>query len=199
MQVQVSFQHTKTSAAMRERATTLAERLGRYFKGRITVGWHFAKEGNRCVAHCHVTGNHMDYFAEAQDADDNFYAAMDECLDRMERQIRKRKETVRDHLHRGSLKRAAALGAIALVAGMMGGKAWADGDAESYEQGGTPDTRCTATYYGEARRGHAWSAPQVMATQTKQDQSPLHVGYQRDDGNGMLAWQGSVSDTEIAV
>ncbi|HTL10917.1 MAG TPA: ribosome-associated translation inhibitor RaiA [Bdellovibrionota bacterium] len=193
MQVQVSFQHTKTSAAMRERATDLAERLGRYFKGRITVGWHFAKEGNRCVAHCHVTGNHMDYFAEAQDMDDNFYAAMDACLDRMERQIRKRKETVRDHLHRGSLKRAAAIGAIALVAGLSG-RSEAKDDGATFNQVSTlPNTNCQLVMYTDVTLGRAWrgrspasgnTPVNLTDQQTDMDWSEAAVDITNDDGNG---------------
>ncbi|MCC7440042.1 MAG: ribosome-associated translation inhibitor RaiA [Bdellovibrionales bacterium] len=100
MQVHFSFQHTDPSDAMKERAQTLSTRLKKYFEGKITIDWHFTREKSACVVHCHVTGNHIDTFAEASDPGENFYAAMDECFEKVERQIRKHKETVTNHHHR---------------------------------------------------------------------------------------------------
>jgi putative sigma-54 modulation protein len=50
------------------------------------------------VAHCHLVGNSMDYFAEA--ATEDFYAAIDMTVDKIEKQLKKHKEIVKDHLHR---------------------------------------------------------------------------------------------------
>ncbi len=75
-----------------------SDKLKKYFHGKTTINWNFAVENLTHVAHCHLVGNNMDYFGEAQT--ENLYASIDMAVDKIEKQLRKHKEIVKDHLHK---------------------------------------------------------------------------------------------------
>ena len=107
MTVRFSFKQMKTSPAIRAYTKEKTDKLKKYFHGRMAVVWSFSAEREIRHAHCHITGNHMDYFAEARTED--LYASIDIVVDKIEKQLRKHKEVVKDHLHRQGrhLKKAA--------------------------------------------------------------------------------------------
>src|SRR5688572_20657909 len=94
----MSFKQMGPSDAIKYYTRERSARLEKYFDGRIAVTWNFSctKEGHS--AHCHLVGNHMDYFGEATTED--LHASIDIVVERIERQLRKHKEIVRDHLHK---------------------------------------------------------------------------------------------------
>ena len=98
MTVNMSFKQMDASDAIRTYASEKSERLTKYFNGRINVNWNFSVEKQLHVAHCHLIGNNMDYFAQAET--ESLHASVDTVIDKIERQIRKHKEIVKDHLHR---------------------------------------------------------------------------------------------------
>ncbi len=98
MNLNMSFKHLEPTNSIKEYATEKSQKLKKYFRGRISVTWNFTKERQTCVAHCHLVGNRMDYFGETQAQD--LYASIDLAVDKIEKQLRKHKEIVKDHLHR---------------------------------------------------------------------------------------------------
>lgn len=98
MTFKASFKQMKTSAAIRTYAKEKSQRLSKYFAGRISVNWNFSVERELRHAHCHVMGDHIDYFGEAQT--DDLRGSIDIVVEKIERQLRKHKEVVKDHLHR---------------------------------------------------------------------------------------------------
>ena len=98
MNIHLSFKNLDSSPAMKAYVQEKSERLNRYFHGKVTVTWNFSCERQNLIAHCHLTGNHMDYFGEGQTND--LYASVDLALERIERQIKKHKEIVKNKLHR---------------------------------------------------------------------------------------------------
>lgn len=95
MQIDMTFKHMEASDAIRFHATEKSENLKKYFDGKVHVTWNFVVEKQSHVAHCHLVGNRMDFFAEATAADMN--SAIESALDKVEKQIRKRKEVVTKH------------------------------------------------------------------------------------------------------
>jgi putative sigma-54 modulation protein len=85
------------SKNLRAYAKEKSEKLEKYFRGRINVTWNFSHEKQNCVVHCHLVGKNVDYFGEAVTGD--FRASIDLALEKVEKQIRKHKEVVKDHLH----------------------------------------------------------------------------------------------------
>jgi putative sigma-54 modulation protein len=94
----VSFKQMRSSKAIRAYAEEKCEKLQVYFRGRISINWTFNMERELRGAHCHLTGNNMDYFGHAET--DDLRASIDIVVDKIERQLRKHKEIVKDHLHR---------------------------------------------------------------------------------------------------
>ena len=98
MTIKVSFKKMRTSPAITQYAQEKSDKLKKYFSGRIAVSWNFSMEREMRIAHCHITGNHMDYFGEAETED--LRASIDLVVEKIERQIKKHKEVVKDNLHR---------------------------------------------------------------------------------------------------
>ena len=95
MIINISFKHIKSSDHLRDYAEEKSERLKKYFDGKIHVTWTLSTEKERHIAHCHLVGNHMDYFSET--TDDVFTAAIDLTIDKIEKQVRKHKEKITHH------------------------------------------------------------------------------------------------------
>ncbi len=98
MMINVSFKHMSASDAIRDYATEKTERLKKYFNGKTHVTWTFSVEKTEHIAHCHLVGNHMDYFGEA--SNDSLQESIDMALEKIEKQVKKHKEIVKDHLHK---------------------------------------------------------------------------------------------------
>lgn len=107
MNLKTSFKHVEPTESLKNYITDKSSRLNKFFDGRISVSWNITFENQAAIAHCHVVGNNMDYFGEGQAP--NFFAAVDFVIDKIERQVRKHKEQVRDHIHKhkGGIKKAA--------------------------------------------------------------------------------------------
>jgi putative sigma-54 modulation protein len=97
MTFQASFKQMRSSDSIRAYAEEKSEKLKKYFNGKITVTWNFRMERELRLAHCHLTGNSMDYFGEAET--EELRASIDLVVDKIEKQLRKHKEIVKDHLH----------------------------------------------------------------------------------------------------
>jgi putative sigma-54 modulation protein len=104
MELNISFKHMEPTEAIKAITREKSEKLGVYFKGRISVSWNFVVEKQDHVAHCHLLGNNMDYFAEARSED--LYKSIDQALAKIEKQVRAHKEIVKDHLHRNGHRTA---------------------------------------------------------------------------------------------
>lgn len=102
MNLHFSFKHMEPSDSIRDFAEEKSEKLKKYFDGKITLNWNFTHEKFNRVVHCNLVGNSMDYFAEATSED--FLASIDQVLVKLEKQIRKHKEIVTDHLHKNAHK-----------------------------------------------------------------------------------------------
>jgi putative sigma-54 modulation protein len=97
MTFRVSFKQMRSSETIRKYAQEKCEKLEKYFNGKISVTWSFSMEREDRLAHCHITGNNMNYFGEAGTED--LRASIDLAIDKIEKQLRKHKEIVKDHLH----------------------------------------------------------------------------------------------------
>lgn len=97
MNLNMSFKHIVPADDVKAYATEKSEKLKKYFRGKISVTWNFTKERKDCIAHCHLVGNRMDYFGETSAPD--LFSSVDLVIEKIEKQLRKHKEIVKDHLH----------------------------------------------------------------------------------------------------
>ena len=105
MQINITGHHLEITKALRDYVNSKLERLERHFDQVSTIDVILTVEKlvHKAEATVPVNGNNLFAFAEDQD----MYAAIDALVDKLDRQIIKRKEKLTDH-HRGegSNKRA---------------------------------------------------------------------------------------------
>jgi len=95
MQINLSGHHVEITPALRGYVDEKLERIKRHFEQTINVRVVLGVEKLRqkAEAEVHVAGG--DIYAEAEDED--MYAAIDALIDKLDRQIRKHKEKLKDH------------------------------------------------------------------------------------------------------
>lgn len=96
MQVDLVFKTgVKSGDSIKEFINEKTAKLEKYFNGNFHARWTFSVEQEEFKAHLHVVGNHIDYFGE--EIAPNILTSIESCVDKVERQLRKHKEIVKDH------------------------------------------------------------------------------------------------------
>ena len=95
MQLEITGHHLEVTESMSTYIREKADRLKRHFDQVMNI--HFIleveKQQHKAEATLHVSGNHIFANAHAND----MYAAIDALIDKLDRQIVKHKEKVKDH------------------------------------------------------------------------------------------------------
>lgn len=95
MKIQLIYKNHESSDRSKAYIEDKCSRLKKYFEGQISVTWTLSAEHGKKIAHCHLVGHHMDYFGEAEH--EGLYEAIDDVIDKIERQVKKHKEKVTRH------------------------------------------------------------------------------------------------------
>ena len=95
MNIKITYKHLESTPALDEMTERKSEKLKKYFDGKLNLHWNFCVEKQNHIAHCHLTGSHMDYFAEATTS--SIYSSIDAVVMALEKQIRKNKEQLKNH------------------------------------------------------------------------------------------------------
>lgn len=96
MQVDFVFRGVTATEDIKGFINEKTAKLGRFFPGRIHAKWTIGREQDEITAHLHLLGTPTnDMFAEARHG--NLMSAVEETVDRAERQLKKQKEIVKDH------------------------------------------------------------------------------------------------------
>lgn len=95
MQLNVTGHHVEITSALRSYVSSKMERLERHFDhvSNLHVVLSVEKLRQKAEATVHLSGNNL--FADAEEAD--MYAAIDALVDKLDRQIKKHKEKLKDH------------------------------------------------------------------------------------------------------
>lgn len=99
MQLTISFKHMNPSDTLKAFVEEKSQNFKKYFRGNVHATWTVSSEKTEKVAHCHLVGNNMDYFGEGKTED--FKASIELAFEKIEKQIRKHKEIVKDHHPQG--------------------------------------------------------------------------------------------------
>lgn len=95
MHVSVMFRHMDSSDALRNYATEKIERVKKYLGEPIEAHWVLSVEKFRHVADVTITANGVTIKGEEQTED--LYSAIDKVMDKVEKQVRKYKEKIKNH------------------------------------------------------------------------------------------------------
>jgi putative sigma-54 modulation protein len=94
MNIKITYKHLDSTPGIDEVTHRKSEKLSKYFNGKMNLDWNYTVEKKDQIAHCHLTGDHIEFFAEAKS--DNLYQSIDQVISSLERQVRKHKELVRE-------------------------------------------------------------------------------------------------------
>jgi putative sigma-54 modulation protein len=95
MNIKITYKHMTSTPALDDTTKKKSEKLSKYFEGKMNLDWNFSVENQDRIAHCHLTGDHIEFFAEA--TSDSTYKAIDLVVEHLEKQVRKNKEKLKDH------------------------------------------------------------------------------------------------------
>jgi putative sigma-54 modulation protein len=102
MQINVSGHHIEVTGSLRQYVETKLERLERHYDQvtNVHVILRVEKQGQKAEATIRIQGG--DIFAEAES--DDLYAAIDMLVDKLDRQLIKQKEKMKDHKARDTIR-----------------------------------------------------------------------------------------------
>ncbi len=118
MQVTVTFRHMETSDALRSYAVEKSERLVKYLFEPIEIHWALSVEKIRHIADVNITANGVTI--KAQESTPDMYSAIDMALEKLEKQVRKHKEKLKDHKPHTDQPPGKMMPTIGAVAGEAG-------------------------------------------------------------------------------
>ena len=97
MQIELTGHHIEITDSLRNYVTEKMEKLERHFDkvSNSHVILSVEKNTQKAEATVHMSGH--DIFAEAHEPD--MYASIDALVDKLDRQVKKHKEKVKNHLH----------------------------------------------------------------------------------------------------
>ena len=97
MKLKISFKHLDHTPALDERIKEKTEKLEKYFEGNLKVEWTCWVHEDKHWADVKVHGPKFDFFAKA--SADNMYKSLDLVIEKIERQMDKQKEVMKNKLH----------------------------------------------------------------------------------------------------
>ena len=102
MQINVSGHHIEVTNSLRQYVETKLKRLERHYYQitNVHVILRVEKQGQKAEATVRIQGG--DIFAEAES--DDLYAAIDMLVDKLDRQLIKQKEKMKDHKARDTMR-----------------------------------------------------------------------------------------------
>lgn len=98
MELKLNFTHMETSPTVESHIREKSERLKKYLDGKLQIEWTCAATRNEHVSSINVTGKDIHYHAVA--SAESLYKTIDLALEKIERQISKKKEKVTNKHHR---------------------------------------------------------------------------------------------------
>ncbi len=99
MQINLSGHHVEITDALNNYVNEKMAKLKRHFDKVVNINVTLTVEGlrHKAEATVHISGH--DIHAQAIDDNENMYAAIDALVDKLDRQVKKHKEKLTNHLH----------------------------------------------------------------------------------------------------
>ena len=98
MKITIEFQHMEHTPALDERIKEKSEKLNKYLEGNTHIKWHCYTNEQDHHAEVSLFGLGQEFHAKAHA--DNLYKTMDIIMERLEKQLVKKKEKVKNRMHR---------------------------------------------------------------------------------------------------
>jgi putative sigma-54 modulation protein len=98
MKLKISFKHLDHTPALDERIKEKSEKFEKFCEGNVQAHWVCWVHENEHWAEVKIHGPKFDFFAKA--CSDNMYKALDLVVDKMERQLEKKKDMRKNKIHK---------------------------------------------------------------------------------------------------
>jgi len=98
MNLKLSFRHMEPTPSIENKIQEKATHLKKYFKDKMDIHWVCSLEGNRQRSDVNVHAGHGHFHAFAEG--ENLYKTMDEVISKIERQLSKKNDQIKNHIHR---------------------------------------------------------------------------------------------------
>lgn len=95
MYIKIHYRHMHSTPGLEAKTREKCERLQKLWNGKIYLEWYFTVEKHTHIAHCHLTGDHVEFYAEA--SADSAYKTVDDVVAALEAQLRKNKGLLKSH------------------------------------------------------------------------------------------------------
>ncbi len=95
MEINVTFRHAETSPVLQNHIEEKVRKLSKYFIKPVITHVTLNVEGSRHVAEVSMTENHNVF--NAREMSHDMYLSVDRALEKLERQLKKHKERVKEH------------------------------------------------------------------------------------------------------
>ena len=98
MKVKISFKHLQHTPALDERIREKSQRIEKYLDGKCQVKWTCYVKNQQHYADVELIGPTFDYHATGKS--DSLYKSLDKAIYKLESQLIKKKEKMKNKLHR---------------------------------------------------------------------------------------------------
>jgi putative sigma-54 modulation protein len=101
--LKISYRHLDSSDSISSKIEEKIDHLKKYFSGKLEVHWVCSVDGHdqhKSEVQINVAGTRF----HAHATDKNLYSTLDSVVAKLESQMRKKNEKLKDKIHRGSLK-----------------------------------------------------------------------------------------------
>lgn len=98
MNINMTFKHMDATEALKTHVNEKTAKILKFLKGEVEANWVFYLAGDEHVADLRIQGPRIDYFGQART--ENMYHSIDAAIVKIEKQLKKHKEILKDHIHR---------------------------------------------------------------------------------------------------
>ena len=102
MRIKISFKHLEHTEAIDKAIHEKTKKLDKYFHGVTQVIWTCSVENGKHLAEVKILGPSFDFLARSKS--DNLYKSLDLVLEKLEKQLEKKKDKWKNHIHHHSEK-----------------------------------------------------------------------------------------------
>lgn len=106
MKLTVTFRHMDVSPAVKEHVEDKLDKLSRYMIGPSEA--HVIIHAEKIMKNCEIVLSEKTFRTTAKAESENMYTAIDTAVDKLERQLIKHKEIVKEHKHHASARELAS-------------------------------------------------------------------------------------------
>lgn len=99
MKLSMSFKNVRSTTRLEHIVQEKSQRMAKFFEGETSVAWTFSKADGGVTVDIKVTGPSQRYNASCKT--DNIYNGLDAAIMKIEKQVIRKKEKVKNKIHRG--------------------------------------------------------------------------------------------------